>query len=446
MKTSDNNLIEKYLDGTATPAEFAVFEERLRSNPATRLDLLQECGFESQLRVLLKTSPVVSLESAEAAGTNDVEESSLLPQPRQTVYWRPAWLWIPAAAAAAALVAAVVFPLLPTRSNSHDVILNGGRAFQPAIPELADRNVRPPFHNNFLLVSNNVPAPSDSAVLSTEPSDGGVTVSAQPVVATDGPVLDHRVVGMKPENPPVAPRAIDQAMTLHPAAPMHVRNIPGNVVAMALPDGGRANVTAPSVATATNVTAVAAVAAASPRSDGQFASANGNIFLTRLAGANNKARHVVQSGELFMPGDVIETGPSSGGTLQYTDGSAVRLYSNTQLTLGQTDNSRNLLLASGAIDLRVQSQEAGHNLIVHTSYIEARVVGTEFRVMTDGSGSWVGVKAGRVEVVRLRANGEVVRLEPGYYASSSRGWPPLAISDPNWRSKCQAFTGSSKYP
>ena len=61
MKKSDYNLIEKYLDGTTTPEEFAVIEGRLRLDPELRLELLYRAGIEGQLPCLLKSSCVLSL-------------------------------------------------------------------------------------------------------------------------------------------------------------------------------------------------------------------------------------------------------------------------------------------------------------------------------------------------------------------------------------------------
>ena len=122
MKTSDNNLIEKYLDGTASPEELAVFDGRLRANPALRLEFLKESGFECQLRFLLKTSPAVAPESTAAVDVIDVAD---LPR-ATTIYWRPSWLWIPVAAAAAA--AAGHFAWWPY-SHQELAHINGWTAF-----------------------------------------------------------------------------------------------------------------------------------------------------------------------------------------------------------------------------------------------------------------------------------------------------------------------------
>ena len=247
-------------------------------------------------------------------------------------------------------------------------------------------------------------------------------------------------------NPPAIPPVVvgPVAAPHAPARLAHGPDVFGNVLAVARPDG--AHPADDNQGNAGKPAAIVAVAVATGLHavDGQIASVNGSVLLLRPT-TDSKGRHVVQSGDSFLAGDVIETGVASGSTLRYADGTTVRLYGNTQLTLSQAGRNRSLYLSTGAVDLRVQPLGGGSNLTVCTSYVEARVVGTDFRVMTDSNGSWVGVKAGRVDVVRSRANGEVVVLESGYFASAARGWPPTSMNDANWRSKCQLFTGSPKY-
>jgi len=447
MNPSDYNLIEKYLDGSATPEEFAVLEGRLRADPETRLELLKESGVESQLRFLLKTAPVAYPESKETAGMTDVDECSL-PQPRKAVYWRPAWLWVPVAAAAAALVAALVFPLFPAH---HKTLLAGS---SDAAPKRAPATMETrQFANEDAATTKEAtssPTPAAVAALSVQPSGHGAPLPAGKVVAQQGSVPDNRMSGTKPEELPADPFVVNPAAAPHAAArPMRGWELIGNIVALSRTDGSQPSaadnkdMAAPALAQ-TPAVAVAATTASHPDA-GQVVSANGKVFLTRPTG-DGKGRHVAQTGENFLPGDVIEAGPSSSILLRYADGSLVRLYSDTHLTLSQTDHNRSLFLASGAVDLRVQPLGAENNLTVCTAYIEARVVGTEFRVMTDSNGSWVGVKAGRVQVIRSRANGEMVLLEPGYFVSAAKGWPATPMQDTHWRNKCQTFTGSPRYP
>jgi hypothetical protein len=440
MKTSDNNLIEKYLDGTASPEELAVFDGRLRANPALRLEFLKESGFECQLRYLLKNSPAVAPESTAAVDVIDVAD---LPRAK-TIYWRPSWLWIPVAAAAAALIVALVVQRFPGRSGTQ-VAGNQGTVGKHVSNTTSEKSY--PVAQELVAVPL-LPAPSPVSagqISNLEPPNGNSgPLPPKTVLRPQERAPDTRMAVSKPELPaattaPLRPPAPD-------ALPIRVRNEPGGMVAMTAPiqDAPReATLAIPDPANPA-VSAVAAAAVVRQPVEGQISGVMGNVYITRLA-AGKRVRATAQPGIGFQPGDLIESGPSSGSFLRYADGSTVRLYSNTQLTLGRAGSTRDLTLTSGAVDLQVQPMRSGSNLIVRTAFVDARVVGTEFRVMTDAKGSWVGVRGGRVEVVRTRANGEVVLLEPGYFASSVRGWPPTAMSDPNWRNKCQLFTGNPRY-
>jgi hypothetical protein len=445
MKTSDHDLMEKYLDGTATPEEFAVLEGRLRSSPEARLELLQESGFECQLRVLLKTAPIVYAESADTEMVDVAEDA--LPRPGKTIHWRPAWLWIPAVAAAAALLVALALPLLPSRRQIQiaGTGVAGPKRAPVAVVCATQQEEETTRESAEMAVSFGI------AALPSPPADGAASAPGGTAVAVQGPGLDHRVAERMRDDSPENPSAVVQvAAPRFPAAPNPAGARAGNIVALARPagagpDGNRAGVAILPASASMSSAVVAVVAAVRRKSDGNFTSASGKILLIQAMGSS-KDRHAVQAGDKFLAGDAIETGPSSGGTLRYADGATVRLYSDTHLALSQTDHNRTLSLASGAVDLQVPSQGAGGNFTVRTSYVEARGgAGTAFRVLADGSGSWVGVKAGRVEVARFRDNGEVVLLEPGYCASAARGGAPASMLDPNWRNKCQALTGSPRY-
>lgn len=447
MKIADSNLIEKYLSGTATAEEFAMLEDRLRSSPVTRLALLQEAGFECQLRTILKRSKAVSQEvSHSQALAADIAEAdqaldSPLPASRK-FYWKPAWLWIPVAAAAAALIAVLTFPALSARykdhNPAHDLVK---KETQKHIAITAQ-----PIENKAVALDNKTP--EDRALLLPEKKSATVVSrpanqAEPPVIVRQEPPSGDRMAAQNPESRPAHPRTVLKdapANSVQLPQTMYRKDFNGNAVAAVRPAMEQ-----PGKAVVSGAATRPAAVSISSMTDGRVASVAGNAYLTRLSTAGG-ARNQVQSGAAFLPGDVIATGPSSGMTLQYADGTMIRLYANTQLTMNRNAQGRNLMLAAGAIDLRVKPLGQGTNLVVHTAHVDARVVGTEFRVMTDTSGSWVGVRTGRVELVRTRANGEVVLLDTGYFAASSRGGSPAPISDASWIGKCNAFTGNPKYP
>lgn len=438
MKTSDHNEIEKYLDGHATPEEVALLEEGLRHDPALRVELLVSAGIETQLRMLLKRAPGAHLPADAVADAVAVAGMDVPPSQR-SIPWRTTRRWIPVAAAAAAVLVAVALPLWPRQPHDIHVSAAGsGLAVRPvpagASPHAAALEV---------CVAATAQPPVMIAALPADSGSSGnrqTQESISPVPAPVLPVSGNRVGADVPAAAPASPLAAVGDVPQPEKQQGPGSEASGNHVAMA-----------PTVTTSssengsTSAPTVAVAAAVHPKASGQIASASGNVFLTRGAGPG-KVRLAAQSGDSLLSGDMIETGPLSGSVLRYGDALAVRLYSSTQLTLNQSEHGSNLLLSDGAVDLRVQKLNPGNNLVVSTPYVEARVVGTEFRVLTDSTGSWVGVKTGRVEVVRFRANGEVVLVDSGYFAASYRGWPPSSMADSVWRSKCQSMTGSPKYP
>jgi hypothetical protein len=433
MKPSDYNLIERYMDGTASAEELVVLDGRLRVDPALRLELIKEAGFEAQLRLLLRTAPAVATDAVSDDEQIDVVEQDL-PE-RKVLRWRPSWLWIPVAAAAAALVVALFLPTLNARRGG--AVAHAVKTGSPAIAKKDNNNP-----NNALTKNSSVKSQEQQVeqVANTVKNENGSENDRPKVVVADP--------ATKPEKTLTHDDAIARADIKNDARVQvqDVRMAPP----VPAPKAG-ANpvlVVNPPVAPAPGLEKVAlspVAAAVMTRVDGQIVSANGSVYLSR-ATPTGKSRHELLSGENFQAGDTLETGPLSGVFARYADGSTVRLHGNTSLTMNGAENSRNLWLGTGAIDLRVQPLGAGSNLVVTTPYVQARVLGTEFRVMSDDKGTWVGVRTGRVEVVRSGANGEVVQLNPGYFAASFRGWPPAPLSDPNWRSRCQQFTGSPKYP
>lgn len=446
MNSSDDKLIAKYLDGTATPEEFAVLEGRLRDNPATRLCLLQEAGFESQLRLLLNNAQELS---PELTGDGDVEEIGLdessPPPSGRTIYWKPAWLWIPVAAAAAALLAVLAIPLLSARHKAQPA--NTGVVKQNR-PDNTRSVAHPIVEQKVAMVNEPVtPKPGDQAQPDMA-AGNAVSKPEHPVIVQQEPASGDHLAARQPEPPTVIRHPTPAGKAEKPLPhgnSLHRNELYGKALAMTQPSNGQtANTTPDEPVTKPAAVAAAAVAARSDQ-DGRISSLSGDVYLTRMSAAGSARRKLMME-TAFLAGDLIETGPSSSSLLRYEDGSMVRLYAKTRLTLSNNGKSRNLQLAAGAIDLRVQPQSQGSNLVVRTAYVEVRVVGTEFRVITDGSGSWVGVKDGRVEVVRTRANGEVVKLEPGYFTSAIRGFPPVSTKDTNWRGKCQVYTGSPTYP
>ena len=424
-------------------------EARLRSSPEARLELLQESGLECQLRILLKTAPVVYSESVDAE-TVDVAEDAL-PPPRATIRrWRPAWLWIPVAAAAAALLVALALPLFPAHHRSR--IAGRGTTEQEHVSVAVGSATQP--MEETIRESEDTEIPSGIAAQPAPHADDGASAAVGPSLPVETAIaapesgFDHRMSERSPDASSGNPSAVAQFVA--PRFPASFNPAGGrgeSVVVLTRPagvdsEGNHANGAA-SFAVASVSSAVAVVTAVRRKSDGIFVSASGKILLTRVR-RSARNRRAVQAGDSFLPGDVIETGPFSGGTLRYADGATVRLYSDTHLALGPTDRNRTLFLASGAVDLQALSQGSGGTFTVRTSSVEARGAGLIFAYWLTAA-SWVGVKAGRVSVSRFGTDGETVLLDSGTFASAVHGEAPASMLNSSWRSKCQAFTGSPRY-
>ena len=444
MKTTDYNQIEKYLAGTATPEEFSAFERRLRVDPELRLELLKEAGFETQLRILLQSAAVSHSENVDHNNVSN-EDAQSAQQSRKVIYWRPVWLWVPVAAAAASFVAALIVPLFQSRQEAAQIAgsRQAGAGQKPVVSAQA------PVAGKAAVAANVASQELQTTAVAMQlqnSTKGDYFASSGVMVARQSQAVETRPVASAQEGAVESRQAGMQDVAVH-----HVTTLIGNgfnpaaSIASAQPAaaGNPAHVAVP-------VPVVAAPTAVKPAAIqaavyAQVLSANGRVLLAHAAD-NGRGRHEADSGEALQPGDTLDSGANSSLTLRYADGSLVRLYSNTHLVLNQTERNRSLFLSAGATDLRVQAQSEGNGFTVCTSYLEARVSGTEFRVMTDSNGSWVGVKSGRAQVVRSRANGEVVQLEPGFFASAAKGWPPTSTQDPNWCNKCRTFTGSARYP
>ena len=454
MKSTDYIQIEKYLDGTATSQEFSAFEKRLRADAALRLALLQEAGLETQLRILLKATADESL--APVVQPMVASESNVTPfRPVfKTLTWRSAWYVVPAAAAAA-VIAAFVLPLFHPR---HEQLMARVEREPAKGPAAAPQKFTQTAAAEYFVAKNSTPfaEPVRTHVALPVPPANSFTAAPGPVqVAQQGAVLNRQVAVATHEQPVRANNDVNVVAAQNNTPQIRPMGMPVNVVASVRPgadavpnvfqpaDGNekKAPVVAAAVPAGSRKPAAVAVAAF-----GQVIAVNGKATVLRPT-EESKGRQITQSGENIQSGDVLETGPQSSITLRLAEGPLVRLYGETRLTLNQADHSTSLFLAAGAVDLRVQTLVAGSSFSLSTSYVEARVLaGAEFRVMSDGNGSWVGVRLGRVQMVRSRANGEVVVLEPGYFAAAARGLSPASTLDPVWRSKCLEFTGTGKYP
>lgn len=178
---------------------------------------------------------------------------------------------------------------------------------------------------------------------------------------------------------------------------------------------------------------------------GHLVELNGDV---RISESNSKnSIVVVASGTVVHAGATIALATNASACFAFMDGSVLRLYHGTVLVLKQTLTGSSVELQRGAVDASIRPQPANHMLVMHTSFLHAEIVGTEFRLMADSKSAWLGVRKGEVRVTR-EADGKKVSLADGNYAAVAPNWPFMRMNArvcPLWKSVCQQAAGTS-YP
>ncbi|MCM8532381.1 MAG: FecR domain-containing protein, partial [Lentisphaeraceae bacterium] len=105
----------------------------------------------------------------------------------------------------------------------------------------------------------------------------------------------------------------------------------------------------------------------------------------------------VKKGDVLSLGDQIKTGKDSGVYMKYTDGTLVKLSSDSLMTLNKGTSSKSIHLESGHVHLDVMKQKDGDPLLVHTAKSTARVLGTILEVSKSDKHSRLDVYEVRVE-------------------------------------------------
>lgn len=178
---------------------------------------------------------------------------------------------------------------------------------------------------------------------------------------------------------------------------------------------------------------------------GHLTEVNGNVLITE---AHNESHVLFASSGMVVHVDAtITLETNATATFAFTDGSVLRLYRETKLILRQSETGPDVELKRGALDGEIRPQPKGHMLVMHTQFLHADIVGTEFRLMADSKSAWVGVRKGAVRVTR-ETDGQKVELANGNYAAVAKDWPFMRMNArvcPVWKSICQQATGTP-YP
>ena len=178
---------------------------------------------------------------------------------------------------------------------------------------------------------------------------------------------------------------------------------------------------------------------------GHLVELNGDVRISE--GNSENSIVVVSSGTVVHAGATIALATNAAACFAFMDGSLLRLYQGTVLVLKQTATGASVELQRGAVDASIRPQPANHMLVMHTSFLYAEIVGTEFRLMADSKSAWLGVRKGEVRVTR-EADGKKVSLADGNYAAVAPNWPFMRMNArvcPLWKSVCQKAAGTP-YP
>lgn len=436
--------IERYLDGTGTPEELAALEDLLLRDPAARLELLNEAGFEDHLRQLLQAGAAEAAERTEGAvGGEGATRASRRMAAQSSARRRASlWFWLPAAAAAVVAVAALLdFGLWsgsgrfgsPKVAGSGASWRSDGWSPPPVVPAPPAAGMEIPVVTGQVasafasdpstgvrravdraLALSNTNAVEHSTVVWFPGMGGPRTTGAQEVPQAVPPVQEPAlppVQGVAALAPPARWEQEKRDLVKVPTAVVPNRN---------RPDGG-----------------------------GVVIAANGRVTVT---GAGPAARsRLVQAGDVFVAGDTVAAASHSSGAIRYGDGTTVRLYDSTRITLvPRNDQTRMIRLASGAVDVKIALQAGGGGttgVVVRTALTEVSARMGDFRVMADATDSWVGTRSGSVNVVNTRT-GQQAELAPTTCTVVTSQGPSLQVlptSSAAWKAKSTSMTGSSSF-
>lgn len=153
-------------------------------------------------------------------------------------------------------------------------------------------------------------------------------------------------------------------------------------------------------------------------------------------------RQGVVLGMGLRAGDRLQMGTNAVAVFRYRDGSQLRMYALSDLTLAVSNGAKRVWVRTGALDMEVRPQPVGQAMEVATDGLTTIVRGTEFRLLADDRAVWLGVRCGKVDVVRA-SDQLVVAVTDGQYVATAKGWPftPMPTTCPYWQAQCVARTG-----
>ena len=265
------------------------------------------------------------------------------------------------------------------------------------------------------------------------------------------PAQESGLAAQAPETVPVVqaplPAPVEKVAASSPATPpAGGAGEPREALVSAVPTGTGAGSENALVARPLAMVAVsAAMAVAEAPEVGRLTDVQGEVQLIRLG--REAAERVTQADTRVRKGDALALGADGSAKILCVDGSELQVCRQSRIAFDQSPTGLEVELAYGALDLKVTPQSLGVCVAAPASSIRPAAAGTQFRLMADAKGAWVGVREGEVEVTRV-VDGQKVTLKPGNYAAVTQGWPFARMDArvcPVWKSVCQQAAGNP-YP
>lgn len=128
-----------------------------------------------------------------------------------------------------------------------------------------------------------------------------------------------------------------------------------------------------------------------------------------LIWSNGGERRVLAGGEVVPAGRIVLEGVSATAVLRFHDGTSLTLASDSDLTVADAGNGKQLHLQRGIMSAEVTPQPTGRPLVIRTATARLDVLGTVFTVSAGSGSTALEVQHGRVRLERL-ADGQAVEV------------------------------------
>jgi WD40 repeat protein len=144
---------------------------------------------------------------------------------------------------------------------------------------------------------------------------------------------------------------------------------------------------------------------------------------TLNSGAGSRPAEV---GDLLRAGETLRlTGETARASLEYPDGTQVRMHSGSVVRAPASGTVR-LELLTGSLEVAAAKQRPGHPLVFATEHSRYLVLGTRFRLYHEQEASRLELDEGKVRMERP-ASGETIDVQAGSVAIAANDATPVEV-------------------